>query len=116
MGFSRQEYWSGLSFSLPGDLPYPGIEAPFPAIPALAGGMFITEPSGKTSVYHYALEFLLLLCARALNHPSNLKVIIGKHRQFLIACITLMGCNWYDYLLLLAGGQYLLILLTADFH
>ena len=26
MGFSRQEYWSGLSFPSPGDLPYPGIE------------------------------------------------------------------------------------------
>ena len=28
MGFSRQEYWSGLSFSSPGDLPNPGIEPP----------------------------------------------------------------------------------------
>ena len=34
MGFSRQEYWSGLPFPSPGDLPDPGIE---PASPALAG-------------------------------------------------------------------------------
>ena len=34
MGFSRQEYWSGLSFLPPGELPNPGIE---PASPALAG-------------------------------------------------------------------------------
>ena len=34
MGFSRQEYWSGLSFPSPGDLPNPGIK---PASPALAG-------------------------------------------------------------------------------
>ena len=40
-GFSRQEYWSGLPFPLPGDLPDPGIE---PWSPALAGGFFTTEP------------------------------------------------------------------------
>ena len=36
MGFSRQEYWSGLPFSSPGDLPNPGIEPVFPASLALA--------------------------------------------------------------------------------
>ena len=34
MGFSRQEYWSGLSFPLPGDLPDPGIEPRFPELQA----------------------------------------------------------------------------------
>ena len=37
MEFSRQEYWSGLPFLPPGDLPNPGI---IPASPALAGGFF----------------------------------------------------------------------------
>ena len=32
MGFSRQEYWSGLPFSSPGDLPYPGMEPGSPAL------------------------------------------------------------------------------------
>ena len=45
MGFPRQEYWSGLPFPAPGDLPDPGIE---PVSPALAGGLFTTEPPGKT--------------------------------------------------------------------
>jgi len=40
MGLSRQEYWSGLPFPSPGDLPNPGIE---PMSPALAGGFFTTE-------------------------------------------------------------------------
>ena len=44
MGFSRQEYWSGLPFPSPEDLPNPGIEL---ASPALAGGFFTTEPPGK---------------------------------------------------------------------
>ena len=34
MGFSRQEYWSGLPFPSPGDLPNPGIEARSPALQA----------------------------------------------------------------------------------
>ena len=34
MGFSRQEYWSGLPFPFPGDLPDPGIEPRFPALQA----------------------------------------------------------------------------------
>ena len=40
MGFSRQEYWSGVPFSTPGDLPNPGIEPVSLATPALAGGFF----------------------------------------------------------------------------
>ena len=42
MGCSRQEYWSGLPFLPPGDLPDPRIE---PTSPALAGGFFTSEPS-----------------------------------------------------------------------
>ena len=34
MGFSRQEYWSGLPFPSPGDLPHPGIESRSPALQA----------------------------------------------------------------------------------
>ena len=37
IGFSRQEYWSGLPFPFPGDLPEPGIEPSSLASPTLAG-------------------------------------------------------------------------------
>ena len=40
MGFSRQEYWSGLPCPSPGDLPNPGIEPKFLMSPALADGLF----------------------------------------------------------------------------
>ena len=43
MGFSRQEYWSGLPFPSPGDLPDPGIE---PGSPALQADSLLTEPPG----------------------------------------------------------------------
>ena len=44
MGFSRQEYWSGLPFPTPGALPNPGIEPKSPVSPALTGGFFTTVP------------------------------------------------------------------------
>ena len=52
MGFPRQEYWNGLPFPSPGDLPNPGNE---PLSPVLAGGFFTTEPPGKLNnkiIYH----------------------------------------------------------------
>ena len=47
MGFSRQEYWSGLSCPPPGDLPNPGIEPTFPVAPALQVDSFTAEPHRK---------------------------------------------------------------------
>ena len=44
MGFSRQEYWSGLPFPFPGDLPNPEIE---PRSPALQADALTSEPPGK---------------------------------------------------------------------
>ena len=44
MGLSRQEYWSGLPFLSPGDLPDPGIE---PGSPALEADALTSEPPGK---------------------------------------------------------------------
>ena len=55
MRFSRQEYWSWLPFSLPGDLSHPGIKSVFLA---LTGGLFTTQPSEKP------LPALLLLLLR----------------------------------------------------
>ena len=59
MEFPKQEYWSGLPFPPPGNLPDPGIK---PVSPALAGRFFTTEPPGKPNsrlaclylvVYHF---------------------------------------------------------------
>ena len=43
MGFPREEYWSGLPFPFPGDLPDPGIK---PGSPALQADSLPAEPSG----------------------------------------------------------------------
>ena len=48
MGFSRQEYWSGLPFPSPGDLPNPGIT---PRSPTLQADALTSEPPGKPLEY-----------------------------------------------------------------
>ena len=48
MGFSRQEYWSGLPFPSPGDLPDPGIE---PGSPALEADTLTSAPPGKINLW-----------------------------------------------------------------
>ena len=55
MGFSRQEYRSGLLFPSPGDLPDPVIK---PGSLALAGRFFTTEPPGKPWVLHQSDHWL----------------------------------------------------------
>ena len=60
LGFPRQDYWSGLPFPSPGHLPDPGI---IPASPALAGGVFTTEPPGKPKytieIHKYKVNLIL---------------------------------------------------------
>ena len=47
MGFSKQEYWSGLPFPSPGDLPHPGIE---PRSPSFQADALTSEPPGKPTL------------------------------------------------------------------
>ena len=65
MGFPRQEYWSGLPFSSPGDLPDPGIK---PASPPLAGGFLTTEPPGKPNTESEGLLFIFIWVDQMLSH------------------------------------------------
>ena len=48
LGFSRQEYWSGLPFPSPGDLSNPGIK---PGSPVLQADALPSEPPGKSRVH-----------------------------------------------------------------
>ena len=53
MGFSKQEYWSGLPFPSPGDLPDPGIK---PRSPALQADALPSEPPGKPRSFWYTIS------------------------------------------------------------
>ena len=60
VGFSRQEYWSGLPFLSPGDLPDPRIKF---MSPALAGRFFALEPPGKPEPFcKYQYMKMILHC------------------------------------------------------
>ena len=66
MGFSRQEYWSGLTFPLPGDLPDPETE---PGSPALRADSLLSEPPplyicNDICVYLYINSYLCIFIYR----------------------------------------------------
>ena len=66
MGFSRQEYWSGLPFPSPGDLPDPGTE---PVSPALQADALLFEPPGKP---HIPINLRIYVYACMLSRSSCL--------------------------------------------
>ena len=51
MGFSRQEYWSGLPFPSPGDLPSTGVQ---PGPPALQTDTLLSEPPGINASFSWS--------------------------------------------------------------
>ena len=69
MGFSRQEYWSGIPFPSPGDHSDPGNE---PMAAALAGGCFTTEPPGKPKLENATALFHSPSALRSPHHMNPL--------------------------------------------
>ena len=68
MEFFRQEYWSGLPFPSPGDLPERGMEPMSLESPVLVGRFFTTAPPGKPSIN-------ILLINNIVHFPSEHKGI-----------------------------------------
>ena len=62
MGFSRQEYWSGLPCPPPGDLPDPGIEPPSLTSPVPAGGFFTTSATREALNTLFSLYCMFSEC------------------------------------------------------
>ena len=80
MGFSRQEYWSGLPFPPPEDLPNPGIEPASPkslASPALAGGFFTTVDA--LSIFLVKMHSSLSMFCRCFKLKLLLPCWMGQH-------------------------------------
>ena len=75
MGFSRQEYWSGVPFPSPGDLSNPGIEPASLVSPALASGFFTTEPPGKPPSSCHLKTNNLAVVNKKLSNNSPLDLI-----------------------------------------
>ena len=84
MRFSRQEYWSGLSFPFSGDLSDPGIEPASPVSLALAGRVFSTEPQESQPV-NLCLQ-MYGLRERALSVCVCGCYSVKSHRGFVSLC------------------------------
>ena len=76
MGFSRQEYWSGLPFPSPGDLPNPGIK---PWSPALQADTLSSEPPRKPPVYQ-SQQLIKHMMLQFTSHQSLGKVVTFMKR------------------------------------
>ena len=66
VGFSRQEYWSGLLFPSPGDLPNPGIK---PGSPALQADALPSEP-------HSSCNFSIRYCRKEGSYTINITSVM----------------------------------------
>ena len=66
MGFYRREYWSGLPFPSPGDLPNPGIECP-----ALQADSLLSEPPGNPCWLHGGVEGHVLISSCKNSKPTT---------------------------------------------
>ena len=80
MGFSRQEYWSGLPFPSPGDLPDPGIE---PGSPALEADALTSEPPGKPMT-----NLDCILKSRDIALPTNVSLV-----KAMVFPVVMYGCE-----------------------
>ena len=74
MGFSRQEYWSGLPFPSPADLPDPGIE---PGSPALEADALTSEPPGKIQGVGWVVK--AVYCVSCCNFSTQWCVLGSFH-------------------------------------
>ena len=118
-GFSRQEFWSGLPFPSPGDLPNPGMEPAFLLSPALADGFFTTSTTWEAPVLEDGkISFFLLasdcrkevtLTLKALYHlpftisppPGKAPVILKRKvttpwgRSYFVLLHWFPACDYY---------------------
>ena len=75
MGFSRQEYWSGLPCPLPGDLPDPGIKPMALMLPALVVGFFTTSASWEALLDIWRSgDILKLICNKEMQSKIALHI------------------------------------------
>ena len=97
MGFSRQEYWSGLPFPSPGDLPDSGTE---PGSPTLEADALISEPPGKpknTGVGCHSL-FQEIFPTQELNwgllHCRQILYQLSYQEVKSLSCVWLFATPW----------------------
>ena len=96
MGFSRQEYWSGLPCPPPGDLPDPGIKPASLSSPLLADRYFSTHATWEAfCLLHYVWYFLMFSSCICFSTPSDLWFLFrGSWGMTLISCLLKDSPLW----------------------
>ena len=101
MGFSRQEYWSGLPFPSPGDLPDPGIE---PGSPAFQADALTSEPPGKSrmkqqngTMKQHWRRLLRVPWTASISNQSSLKEISPEYS--LEELLLKLKLQYFDHLM-----------------
>ena len=90
MGFSRQEYWSGLSFPSPGDLPDPEIET---GSPGIAGRLFTVVSLCKPQLtFNYCLKFYVSI----FNVYYNSFHFSDNYLQICCKCLNFSKDNYLE--------------------
>ena len=118
MGFSKQEYWSGLSFSSIGDLPNPGLE---PGFPTLQADALPSEPPGKPSTISLSSKKvlhsnLLLPLPSSDSQPLEENPLLYPHYRMLQLHLTMLSSTEQFPLGLLRSMLTVLVLgLTKKF-
>ena len=83
MGFSRQEYWSGLPFPSPGDLPNPGIE---PCLPHGRQMLYHLSHQGSPIFWHKKANCSSTICLK--DDPLSSEVPLHLHWQLIVHIFT----------------------------
>ena len=92
MGFSRQEYWSGLPFPSPGDLLDPGIE---PGSPSLQADALTSEPPGKPRSGKWnVVNFRLILTVKGIWFRSYLNGLVAFSTFFNFSVNLVIRSSW----------------------
>ena len=92
MGFSRQEYWSGLPCPSAGDLPDPGIKPVSPVAPALQEDSLPLSHRGSPNLYMFLLNFYVLQV-----EINQKKTIISHQDCGFIAYTVSWNVIWCSY-------------------
>ena len=98
VGFSRQEYWSGLPFPSPGDFPDSRIKPTSLMSPALAGGFFTTSTTWEAyrHIHIYIYIYKTFECIVALS-PLHGKQIEAQRVGAFSKVTQLIGCSWESH-------------------
>ena len=102
LGFPRQDYWSGLPFPSPENLPYPGIETVSPALQAvscIAGRLY--HWANRDSIYKMGISFCYLL-----NEASLWEFLFSKLRHCFQRGIYIDRAHWRTVLFIICHSFF----------